>query len=176
MSDHAVKAKTGKVWSEWFSLLDKTGAKKMTHQQIVAVLGGKYGIGSWWRQMVTVAYERARGLREKYQTAHGYQVGRSKTLALPLAKLYQAWHDKKLRSKWLNDPDFIVRKATTGKSIRITWVDGVTHVEVNFYAKGNGKSQVALQHTKLPDARSVARMKAYWGKALDRLATIEARL
>ena len=34
MSDEAVKAKTGKVWKEWFTILDKAGAKKMTHQEI----------------------------------------------------------------------------------------------------------------------------------------------
>jgi hypothetical protein len=28
MSDDAVKAKTGKVWSEWFRILDAAGAKR----------------------------------------------------------------------------------------------------------------------------------------------------
>jgi len=35
MSDAAVQAKTGKNWKEWFSLLDKAGARKLTHQEIV---------------------------------------------------------------------------------------------------------------------------------------------
>src|SRR5687768_242594 len=38
MSDDAVKAKTGKVWKEWFAILDKAGAKNMTHQEIVRYL------------------------------------------------------------------------------------------------------------------------------------------
>ena len=72
-------------------------------------------------------------------------------------------------SRWLADPAFIVRKATRPKSLRITWVDGVTNVEANFYAKGAAKARVSVQHSKLPDADAAARMKAYWGEALDRL-------
>jgi hypothetical protein len=32
MSDEAVKARTGKVWAEWFEILDKAGATKWQHQ------------------------------------------------------------------------------------------------------------------------------------------------
>jgi hypothetical protein len=35
MSDEAVKSKTGKTWKEWFAILDKAGASKMSHQEIV---------------------------------------------------------------------------------------------------------------------------------------------
>jgi hypothetical protein len=57
MSDAAVQAKTGKTWDEWFKILDKAGGKKMNHKEIVAYLSEKYGVGPWWRQMVTVTYE-----------------------------------------------------------------------------------------------------------------------
>ena len=39
MSDAAVQAKTGKTWPEWFAVLDKAGAAKMTHKEIAAHLG-----------------------------------------------------------------------------------------------------------------------------------------
>ena len=74
-----------------------------------------------------------------------------------------------MRARWLPDPQFTVRKATPGKSMRITWVDGRTSVEANFYAKGLGRSQVAVQHNKLPDAAAGKRMKAYWAEALEQL-------
>jgi len=32
MSDDAVKAKTGKTWKQWFTILDKAGAKKFDPQ------------------------------------------------------------------------------------------------------------------------------------------------
>jgi hypothetical protein len=39
-----------------------------------------------------------------------------------------------------------------------------------------GRSQVSLQHSKLPDAAAVGRLKAFWGEALESLAgTLERR-
>jgi hypothetical protein len=42
-------------------------------------------------------------------------------------------------------------------------------LEIYFLAKDDDKGQVVVQHSKLPDAKASARMKAYWAKALDRL-------
>ncbi len=172
ISDAAVRKSTGKNWSQWFSTLDKAGARKMAHPEIARLVHSKYKCPPWWSQMVTVEYERARGLREKYQVASGFRVSRSITVGAPLGKLFDAWQDARARRRWLADPGFLLRKATANKSMRITWVDGKTSVEANFYAQGAGKSQVAVQHDKLADAKSVERMRAYWGGALGKLKSI----
>ena len=171
MSDIAVKAKTGKNWKDWFTLLDKAGARKMNHQEIVKLVSEKYDVGPWWQQMVTVSYEQARGLREKYQKPAGYQISVSRTVNAPVAKLYKSFSDARSRSSWLADDGFIVRRKTTDKSLRVTWGDNKSSLEINFYPKAADKTQVVVQHSKLPDAKSSAKMKTYWGKALDRLRT-----
>jgi len=173
MSDDAVKAKTGKAWAEWFKILDKAGARKMGHQEIVALLSQEHGVGPWWQQMVTVTYEQARGLRAKHQKPGGFQISVSRTLAASVSKVFKAWQDENTRKLWLLVPatgsPLTIRKATTNKSMRITWTDGKTSVEVLFSPKGTGKSQVVVQHSKLPDAKAAAHMKTYWAGALDRL-------
>jgi hypothetical protein len=58
MSDEAVKAKTGKTWSEWFAVLDKAKAQRMEHKAMAAYQHEKEGVPGWWRQMIAVAYER----------------------------------------------------------------------------------------------------------------------
>ena len=173
MSDEAVKAKTGKDWTAWFKILDQAGAKNMGHQEIVAVLSDKHGVGPWWQQMVTVTYEQARGLRAKHEKPAGYEISVSRTIAAPVNKVYKAWQEEKARAKWLPEPGttklpIVIRTATANKSMRITWPDE-TSISVNFYAKGAAKSQVVVQHSKLPNAKSAARMKAFWFGVLDRL-------
>src|SRR6185295_15856082 len=126
MSDIAVKAKTGKNWKDWFSILDKAGARKMNHQEIVKLVSEKYDVGPWWRQMVTVTYEQARGLREKHQKPAGYQISVSRTVNAPLAKLYKSFANAKSRSSWLGENGLIVRTATLDKSMRVTWNDKKT--------------------------------------------------
>ena len=172
MGDAAVQAKTGKTWPEWFAILDAAGAKKMSHKEIVAYLSEHHKVAEWWGQMVTVGYEQARGMREKHQKPEGYEISGSRTIAVSLPALYKAWQDAKMRSRWLAQTGFVIRKATPCKSMRITWADRKTSVDVNSYPKGSTKSQIALQHSKLPDAKAAARMKTYWAKTLDRLKEI----
>ena len=171
MSDEAVQAKTGKTWPEWFRILDAAGAMKMNHQEIVGFLNKKHKVGPWWQQMVTVTYEQARGMRDKHQKPEGYEISASRTIAASVDALYKAWQDEKLRSRWMPE-SIAIRKATVNKSMRITWSDPKSIVSVNFYPKGDGKCQIAVQHGKLPDAKAGERMKAYWSEALDRLEEI----
>lgn len=168
MRDAAVKAKTGKDWRQWFVILDKAGAKKMSHKEIAEYLHGKHGVPGWWSQMVTVTYEQERGLREKHERTDGYSVSASKTYKVPVGVLYKNWSDEKLRRQWLKDK-FTVRRATANKSMRITWTDN-TSVEVNFYAKGSTKSQAAVQHGKLASSAQVERTRVRWKAALERLS------
>jgi uncharacterized protein YndB with AHSA1/START domain len=170
MGDAAVHAKTGKDWKQWFSILDKADATKMTHKEMAEYLYGKQKVPGWWSQMIAVTYEQERGLREKHQQADGYSVSASKTVQVPLSALYERWSDEKLRSKWLRDK-FTVSKETRNKSIRIKWPDK-TSVEVYFYKKSESKSQVNVQHGKLADAKQVERMRAHWKAALDRLEDV----
>lgn len=169
ISDEAVNAKTGKIWSEWFKILDNVGAEKMTHKEIVAYLGKNYGMGRWWQQMVTVTYEQARGLRKVHEKPEGFQISKSKTISAPVSKLFKAWANESIRKQWMKDASFTIRKKTTDKNMRLTWIDNATRVEVMFYPKGDTKTQVVVQHSKLPNAKIAEHMKAYWTECLRKL-------
>ncbi len=165
----AVKKATGKGWAEWIALLDAANATSMSHKEIAAYLAANTTIGDWWAQMVTVGYEQARGMREKHQKPDGYEISVSKTLDVPVDRAFAAFEDAALRAAWLADPSFSIRVATPSKSMRADWVDGRTRFNVNWYAKGAGRSQVVVQHVKLKDAAAAEKMKAYWAKQLDSL-------
>ena len=180
ISSAAVEKATGRGWEEWLRLLDRAGASKKTHKEIAALVHGKFGASPWWSQMVTVGYEQARGLREKHQTSKGYQVSGSKVVNVPLAMLYEAWADEKLRRRWLGDLALTVRKATPGKRMLITWEASKeamgTSVEANFYAKGEAKSSVQVGHTKIKTAAAGQKLKKFWGQRLEILrGMLEAR-
>lgn len=163
----AVQAKTGKNWAEWFALLDAAGAESLTHQEIVALLSTQYAVGPWWRQMVTVTYEQARGRRAKHETPAGFQMSASKTVAAPVERLYRAFADARSRARWLPDSGFQVRTAVPPRRIRFSSPDGRSVIAVGFTAQGDDKSRVVVGQTRLPNAAAVKRQKAYWGAALD---------
>ncbi len=171
MSDAAVQAKTGKDWKQWFAVLDKAGARKMSHQEIVKYLREHEGVGPWWQQMVTVTYEQARGLRDVHQKPAGYEVSVSRTINAPVAKLFRAFTVAKTRDSWLQEAGMTIRGSMPNKSVRITWSDQKSSVVVSFVSKGDNKTQVVAQHSKLPNAKASQKMKTFWGDALDRLRT-----
>ncbi len=173
MGDATVKAKTGCTWERWVKALDRVAAHTWPHRKIAAYVHDKYKVQGWWAQTVTVGYERIKGLRAIGERREGgFAVTKSKVFAVPLAQLYRAFSDARTRARWLPGVDLTIRTATREKSMRITWPDG-TSVASGFTGKGAGKSQVQLQHGKLADQASAARMKAYWA---ERLAALEDAL
>jgi hypothetical protein len=87
MSDAVVKEKTGKDWRQWFMILDKAGAIKMSHKEIVECLYDRRRVPGWWSQMITVTYELERGLRKKHERPDGYSVSASRTFEVPISVL-----------------------------------------------------------------------------------------
>ena len=117
--------------------------------------------------MVTVEYERARGLRVKSQTAAGFVLNASKTLPVELAKLYRAVNDAKMRARWFPKGAYEITSTTALKYFRAKWGD--TRLEINTYAKGEGKAQITVQQSKFSDAKAMEAMRGEWKKALGRL-------
>jgi hypothetical protein len=112
---------------------------------------------------VTVAYEQARGLRDPGQRRGGlYEVTASKTVAVPVERLYEAFADPVLRERWLPGAAFEVRTARPPRSIRATWEGGSTRLVIAFTARGEARSQVALAHERIPDAATADKLKAWW--------------
>jgi hypothetical protein len=172
MSDEKVKAKTGCTWEKWVYALDRRGAAEMSHREIAALVSEKYKVADWWSQMVTVGYERIKGLRARGQRRDGtYEASKSRTFNVPVTKLFDAWADAGVRRRWLNGAGVKVRTATSPKSIRLGWSDN-TIVAVGFESKGKSKSTVSLAHAKLPDRETAERFKKYWAEQLDTLGGV----
>lgn len=172
MSDAAVKKATGCTWEKWVGALDYAKAYEWPHASIALYVHEKFKVPSWWTQMVTVGYERIKGLREKGQRRGGsFEASRSKTFPVPVSRLFRAWSDKRTRTRWLAGAELTVRTSQKDKSMRITWGDG-TSVELWFTARDKAKSQVAVTHAKLADKASAERMKAYWAGRLAALAEV----
>ena len=174
MSDEKVVAKTGRTWHEWTRLLDAEKASARPHGEIARLVQGKYGVGSWWTQMVTVGYERIKGLREIGQRRSGsYEASKSRTFDVTVETLFDAWADARTRRRWLDGAAPVVRTAARPKSMRLQWPDG-TIVAVWFMPKSDAKSTVVVQHMKLADKAAAEKAKTYWSGRFDALKLLFA--
>ena len=166
MSDAALKAKTGRTWDQWFTLLDRAGAAKMTHGAIAKLVATRHKIPGWWAQAVTVGYERARGLRKVNETLAGFRTGVSRTLDAGMDAAFGAWDNAKTRATLLKEKvDLSTRNP--GKNLRFAWKVG--RVEVRFVVKSPKKTQVTVDHTGLKSESQVDKFKAQWSETMDKL-------
>jgi hypothetical protein len=173
MTDAGIKARTGKGWDQWYAALDKAGAAKLDHKGITALLDSKFKPGPWWGQMIAVSYERARGIRAMNQKCDGeFSVSVSKTLPVDLSTLYEAVADDKQRAKWFPKGAFKLSSQTKDKYFRGAWGKDGARLEIGFYAKGEGKAQIALQVNKLPGGEAVESERATWKKAIEKLVDL----
>jgi uncharacterized protein YndB with AHSA1/START domain len=172
MSVSGVQRATGRDREGWFSLLDAWGAAGRPYREIADWLVAEHKLSSWWAQKLIVEYEEARGLRDPGVRRDGtFEIGASKTVALPVARLFAAFTDARLRGRWL--PGVTVRESGTqpAQALRFDWKDGVSRVVVTF-AGGEGKTTVSVQHQRLQDAKSAAEVKAFWRERLGALKTL----
>jgi uncharacterized protein YndB with AHSA1/START domain len=179
MSDEAVRRKTGKGWEEWLALIDAWGGREHNHTEIARWVNEVHGVEGWWAQGVTVGYERARGMRAVHQLVDGFSANGSKTVNVPVERLYKAFTDDTLRGRWLPDAALILTSPRPPKSLHASWTLNQagaprnTRLDFLFTAKGGGKSQVAVQHLRLHDASEADAMKSFWR---DRLTALKELL
>jgi hypothetical protein len=166
ISDDTARAKTGKKWGEWYTILDKAGARMMDHAEIVKFGHEKCGLSLWWSQLVTLGYEKERGIpTTRHRSAP--EANCSKTLAAPLALVWDAWQDQEVRARWLPDIALQVTQSAEHKLLHFDLADH-SHAVVKFSEK-SGKTRVAVTHARLQSDADLERWKEYWAAALVRL-------
>jgi hypothetical protein len=181
LSDARAIARTGRALAHWFDVLDRFGAVERGHTAAARHLHDDHGVDGWYAQGITVAYERARGLRAVNQRRSGsYEVSVSKVVAADTAGVAGAFTNPRQRARWIAqaDPDlrgalvaslrgrtgaFVVKPNGRARH-RYTW-DGTT-VEIYLDPKGPQKCSLVVQHMKLPSQAAVDERRAQWRSAL----------
>lgn len=172
-SDERLTEATGKGWMAWIAILDAWGAQDRTHPATVTYLTDEHAAPAWWRQTITVGYQRARGIRRKHQQADGFSIYASRTIGVPVEVLFQAFVDDEIRARWLEDGTMAGRSAQPIRVARFEWEGGPTRVMVTFDAKGRAKATAYVTHERLPDPDAGEAAKSAWK---DRLAALKSFL
>ena len=187
VSEARVREVTGHGLDHWFKVLDRFGAVQKGHTAAARHLAADHRIPGWYAQGITVAYERARGVRAVNQRCDGeYEVSVSKVLTAGTSDVVRALSDKTWRRRWtkavepqlvqalgdsLDSPaskGVVVRPDGQGR-YRYTW-DG-TIVQLYLYPKPGGKISLVVTNSKLADTATVEARRGQWRTALTELAS-----
>lgn len=174
IGDASVVKATGRGLDHWFAVLDAFGAPTKGHTASAAHLRKDHSIRGWYAQMITVLYERARGLRSLNQSCDGdFQVGVSKAVHAAVHEVMEALRE----GRWLNgvDPELarafpkranLVMKGEKYAKLRYKWDQST--IEIRITPKKGGSTIVA-DNMKLADASQVERRRSQWRRALEAL-------
>ncbi|MPZ17605.1 MAG: DUF4287 domain-containing protein [Luteitalea sp.] len=166
----AVRRATGRGRDEWFALLDEWPAARRPYRETADWLTGKHDVSRWWAQKLIVEYQEARGVRPHGVRPNGtFEVSTSKTVAVPVERLFDAFVDTRLRKKWLTEGRMSLRTSQLNRSARFDWEGGPTRVNVDFAGKGRSKSTVAMAHARLANVDEAETTKALWKQRLSEL-------
>jgi hypothetical protein len=170
-SDERIRERTGLGWVQWFALLDDWGAADRPHREIARWVAARLNIHplAWNAQAITASYELTRGLRAVGEKDDGFAITASRTIAVPVHELYDAFIEPLQRERWLPDGELSQRTATRPKSARFDWGAAGTRVNVTFLERDATKSTIALEHRRLSDGQQADRTKAYWRARLTAL-------
>ena len=185
VSDLNCRERTGHGLDHWFAVLDAFGAAQKGHTDAARHLRQDHGVPAWHSQGITVAYERAKGLRDINQSSSGrFQVSVSRVVPAGVPQVIRALASAEGRRRWLAEADpgltRALRAALQGPKrselavrpkgdarLRLRW--GASSVEIRIDPRPGGKSSIVADNSNLPEPRLIEVRREAWKTALDAL-------
>lgn len=166
--------KTGRDWEEWLVFFEDIGASTLSHAEIAARIVKTGDASSWWAQSLAVAYEQHIGRRLPGQRSDGtHETSTTKTIQGSIDHALDIW---RRRLGTIEAEGAISFAAPAAESRSDNWrywrrplSDG-TRLSVTIGEKQNGKSTIAVTHTRLLDADDVVKWRAFWKAIISGLA------
>lgn len=177
--------KTGHGLAHWFDVLDRFGAVHKGHTAAARHLADDHRVDGWYAQGITVAFERARGLRAVNQRTSGsYEGSATKVVGVSSLAIVAAFEQPRQRSRWLAGVagagaarigEVFGKGGTTFRvrddgMARCRFADGDAKVELSVWPKGPDKASAVFTVSRLPSAAALDAHKARWRVVLDALA------
>ena len=152
VSDAKSLEKTGHGLDHWFDVLDRFGAVEKGHSAAARHLYEAHHVGGWYAQGITVAYERARGVRAINQRCDGeYEVSVSKVVAADTTEVIKAFTEARQRRRWVEGVDARLVQRARGR----TRQPGVQGIRGQGGWPGTLSIQMGRHHgAAIPDAKT----------------------
>ncbi len=179
VSEERCREKTGHGFDHWFRVLDRFGARKEGHTKAARHLLEEHQVSAWYAQAITVAYERAHGLREVNQQCTGdFQTSVSRVLPVDVEAAQRLFVERAERDGWLlgleGEPAASLQTALEKESfqamkggVRLRYRPAASLVELELRAKNGGRATVVVRHSKIGDRGEMESLRGGWRQVLD---------
>lgn len=196
-SDHPVtnesaKSATGKALDQWFEELDRIDGLGKGRREINNYLNEKK-LDPWWCTTIAVEFEKHHNVRKKDGLFEGYFICSTKTIAAPVATVFDGWSSGALLSKWFgasvivdlkdggtirskDGDDGTISRVRKNKDLRLTLnhpdFSTPAQVDIQFQDKGKGKTGLLVNLSRIQTRAEADGIRNAWAEALSRLKTV----
>lgn len=195
VSDEATVRATGKTSAQWYAMLDAEHGELWSHAERLGFLR-RHGIeAGWWLQVLSVNYERARGIRMLGETSGaGFEFGISRTFPVPAERVWklltsgvglEAWAGdgvevemKKGATQQMRTKRIEVRGYTEGVRVRLAATEpGVPKrtFQMSIVPGAGDKASVRFHEENLPGIAARKRADRKWNEIMDEVESILAQ-
>lgn len=168
----AIDSATGTPLATWVERIDEAGGRDLDHTAIARLLVAQWGVGEWWAQSLTVAYEQVVGRRVVGQSCDGdFSASASRTVAGDMDAVRGAWDafmtTERREQLGLGEPR--LTDTATWRYWRAPLTDG-TRVSINVTAKDgageSARSTLGVEHKGIETADARSAWKDVWKTTL----------
>lgn len=179
VSEDKTIEKTGHGFEHWFAVLDRFDLKAKGHTAAAKHLGQEHGVGAWYAQAITIAYERAHGLRKPNQQVTGrFQASVSRVLPSDTRTTASAFSQRAARQRWLADDALATKldevlstkrlraRADGSYRLRFEWDGASVELRIDPH---DARSRIVADTTELPNEDALAEHRERWKRGLEAL-------
>ncbi len=165
---------TGRGWPVWRADLDRLGAAKSSHGEIVDLIR-KQSVSDWWAQTIAVAYEQQTGKRVPGQGSDGrFNVSLSRTIEGEPAAVRALWRALCETPLAVSGKELVGSPTQSDTAKRLYWrcqLAGGSKVALSFEAKARSKTLVGVNHDGLASTVDLDQIRAQWIEHMEQLRT-----
>jgi uncharacterized protein YndB with AHSA1/START domain len=192
VSDEAMVRATEKTSAQWYEMFDKENGQLWSHAERIGFVRRHGVLAGWWQQVITVNYERARGLRLLGETKGvGFEFGISRTFRVTPERAWEiltsgvgleAWAGdgvevelRKGASQQMKGKRVEVRGVTQNIRLRLALTaDGVPQriIQLSIVPAADGKASVRFHEENLPGVAARKRADRKWNDIMDEVESI----
>lgn len=192
VSDEAMVRATEKTSAQWYEMFDKENGQLWSHAERIGFVRRHGVLAGWWQQVITVNYERARGLRLLGETkGAGFEFGISRTFRVTPERAWEiltsgvgleAWAGdgvevelRKGASQQMKGKRVEVRGVTQNIRLRLALTaDGVPQriIQLSIVPAPDGKASVRFHEENLPGVAARKRADRKWNDIMDEVESI----
>ncbi|NQV53924.1 MAG: hypothetical protein HQ500_12115 [Flavobacteriales bacterium] len=156
-----IVVESGRNWTQWYNELDSPKFRGSSCDEVEDILVYEYGIERNWARRITNRFAAKHSFHSGTEDLPCFEISVRKTFDYPINEVF--WN----ASQWFESEQRATEtELLNGNLLTCQWKTDHSKIEVKFHKKGEGKTQMILQHDRIHSRMDAEIMRNFWKESL----------